>query len=173
MGRGGVRERAGRPVGSGRFGEKTKAIRVPLSCVDEVYRYIERGSLVTKFPLYEASVAAGVPSPADDSVNAHLDLNELLIQHPSATFLVRVAGQSMIGAGIHHNDVLVVDRSIEAVSGKIVVAAVDGELTVKRLCRRGNIVSLEPENQAYRPIVLTEGMDVRIWGVVTSVIHRV
>ncbi len=173
MGKGGVREGAGRPVGSGRFGEKTKAIRVPMSCLDEVYRYIREGVLVSKFPLYDAAVAAGFPSPADDSIDKDLDLNELLIRHPAATFFVRVAGQSMIGAGIHHNDVLVVDRSVEAASGKVVVAAVNGELTVKRLSREGGVVRLEAENQAYDPIVLEEGMDVRIWGVVTAVIHMV
>jgi DNA polymerase V len=173
MGRGGVREGAGRPVGSGRFGEKTKAIRVPVSCITQVHRYIEGGTLVTKFPLYDAAVAAGFPSPADDSVDKALDLNELLVRHPAATFFVRVAGHSMIGAGIHHNDVLVVDRSVEAVSGKVVVAAVNGELTVKRLSREGGVVCLEAENQAYEPIVLGEDMDVRIWGVVTAVIHTV
>jgi DNA polymerase V len=173
MGKGGIREGAGRPVGSGRFGEQTKAIRVPVSCLDEVYRCIDGEALVTKFPLYDSSVAAGFPSPTDDSIDRKLDLNELLIRHPAATFFVRVSGQSMIGAGIHHNDVLVVDRSVEAVSGKVVVAAVNGELTVKRLSREGNVTRLEAENQAYAPIVLEEGMDVRVWGVVTAVIHMV
>ncbi|MCG2775678.1 MAG: translesion error-prone DNA polymerase V autoproteolytic subunit, partial [Desulfobacterales bacterium] len=76
-------------------------------------------------------VSAGFPSPADDYIQGRLDLNELMIQHPAATFFVRVAGDSMIGAGIHHDDILVVDRSLEPASGKVVIAVVNGDLTVK------------------------------------------
>ncbi len=84
-------------------------------------------------PLFTGKVAAGFPSPADDYVEKTLDLNELLIQKPAATFFVRAQGESMLGAGIHPNDILVVDRSLEAVSGKIVICALNGELAVKRL----------------------------------------
>ena len=83
-------------------------------------------------PLFSSGVSAGFPSPAEDHIDRKLDLNELLIQHPVATFFVRVAGESMKDAGINHGDILVVDRSLEAVSGKIVIAIVNGELTVKR-----------------------------------------
>jgi DNA polymerase V len=92
---------------------------------------------VLPLPLFNGKVAAGFPSPADDYVEKSLDLNELLVKKPAATFFVRAQGESMLGAGIHPNDILVVDRSIEPVPGKIVICALNGELTVKRL-ERGN-----------------------------------
>ncbi len=121
--------------------------------------------------LYVGRVAAGFPSPADDHFEGPLDLNAHLVAHPAATFVVRVAGDSMLGAGIRDGDLLVVDRSREAVSGAIVVAVVDGELTVKRLRvdRRG--VRLEAENPAYKPIVVREGAELTIWGVVAHAIR--
>jgi DNA polymerase V len=120
---------------------------------------------------YASRVAAGFPSPADDHLERPIDLNEHLVPHPAATFVVRVAGDSMTGAGIRDGDLLVVDRSREAKSGSIVVAVVDGELTVKRLRlgRRG--VRLEAENPAYAPIELREGTDLVIWGVVAHAIR--
>ena len=90
---------------------------------------------VLPLPLFSGKVATGFPSPADDYVEKTLDLNELLIQKPAATFFVRAQGESMLGAGIHPNDILLVDRSIEPVPGKIVICALNGELTVKRLER--------------------------------------
>jgi DNA polymerase V len=102
-----------------------------------------------------------------------LDLNTHLIKHPSATFFVKATGDSMIGAGIHEGDILVVDRSLEARNGKVVIAAIDGNLTVKRLMKSGNDMFLSPENNNYKPIKLTENNDVVIWGVVTNVIHKV
>ncbi len=84
---------------------------------------------VLPLPLFSGKVAAGFPSPADDYVEKNLDLNELLVQKPAATFFVRAQGESMLGAGIHPNDILVVDRSLEAVPGKIVICALNGELT--------------------------------------------
>jgi DNA polymerase V len=122
-------------------------------------------------PLYVTRIAAGFPSPADDAVEGRLDLNQYLIKHPAATFFVRVAGDSMRNAGIQPGDILVVDRALEPVDGRIVIAAVDGELTVKRLRRRDGQVHLVAENEAYAPLVLTEAMEVRIWGVVTGVIR--
>jgi DNA polymerase V len=118
-------------------------------------------------------VAAGFPSPAEGGIEQTLDLHELLVKHPAATFFVRVSGASMINAGIYHNDILVVDRSLDPVHGKIVIAAVNGELTVKRLHREGKKIELRAENDAFAPIVIPEGADFRIWGVVTSVIHSV
>jgi DNA polymerase V len=124
-------------------------------------------------PLFSGKVAAGFPSPADDYVEKNLDLNELLIQKPAATFFVRSQGESMLGAGIHPNDILVVDRSIEPVPGKIVICALNGELTVKRLeCDNGQW-QLKAENPAYADIVLHEELEMVIWGVVTNVIHAV
>ncbi len=123
-------------------------------------------------PLFLETAAAGFPSPAGDYIESRLDLNEHLVQHPSATFFVRVAGDSMIGAGIHDGDVLIVDRSLEALSGSVVVAAVNGELTVKRLLRRNGVCKLMPENKAFSCVEIPEQADVHIWGVATSVIHK-
>ena len=125
-----------------------------------------------KVPLYSGKVAAGFPSPADDYVEKTLDLNELLIQKPAATFFVRAEGESMLGAGIHPNDILVVDRSLKPTVGKVVICALNGELTVKRLKRLGeNSLVLAAENPAYADIVVKEDIDMVVWGVVTNVIH--
>jgi DNA polymerase V len=122
--------------------------------------------------LYSSRVQAGFPSPADSYVEKTLDLNEHLISHPAVIFFVRVAGDSMTGAGIHNNDMLVVDRSLKAKHGSIVIAVLNGDLTVKRLKIKSGIYSLMPENSAYRETVITEGMDFTVWGVVTSVVHQ-
>ena len=124
-------------------------------------------------PLFLSRVPAGFPSPADDYVEGALDLNEHLIAHREATFFVRVKGHSMTGAGIRDGDLLVVDRALEAGDGDIVVAAVDGELTVKRLSRRGGRVRLLPEAPGYAPIEFKDGQELAVWGVVTSIIHRI
>ena len=100
-----------------------------------------------------------------------MDLNEHLVAHPAATFVVRVEGDSMIGAGIRHGDLLVVDRALEARSGSIVVAVVDGELTVKRLRMYRGRVRLEAENPAYPPIEMRGQVDLIIWGVVAHAIR--
>jgi DNA polymerase V len=122
-------------------------------------------------PLFTGKVAAGFPSPADDYIEKTLDLNELLVKKPAATFFVRAEGDSMLGAGIHPNDILVVDRSLEPVAGKIVICALNGALTVKRLQRRTGRWILAAENPAYADIVLNEGLELVVWGVVTAVIH--
>jgi DNA polymerase V len=123
-------------------------------------------------PLFLASVSAGFPSPAEDYIEGRLDLNRYLIKHPAATFFVRVAGDSMIGAGIHPGDILVVDRALEPQDSNVVIAVVDGELTVKRISRRGVKLFLVPDNQAYEPLEILEEMEFEVWGVVTSVIHN-
>ena len=124
-------------------------------------------------PLFSGKVAAGFPSPADDFVEKTLDLNELLIRNPAATFFARAEGESMLGAGIYPNDILVVDRSIKPVSGRIVICALNGELTVKRLKSDSGMIVLAAENSDYADIVINADMDIVIWGVVTSVIHSV
>ncbi|MFU8769701.1 MAG: LexA family protein [Desulfotignum sp.] len=124
-------------------------------------------------PLYMTAIEAGFPSPADDYIEGSLDLNQHLIRHPAATFFVRVSGDSMVNAGIFPGDILIVDRSLEAVDKKIVIAVVDGDLTVKRLRIRSGNPFLEPENDRYPPIEVTPDMAFEIWGVVTSVIHKV
>jgi DNA polymerase V len=126
-----------------------------------------------RLPLFTSKVAAGFPSPADDYVEKTLDLNELLVKKPAATFFARAQGESMLGAGIHPNDILVVDRSIEPVPGKIVVCALNGELVVKRLKRLEDQWVLASENPFYSDIPLHEELEMVIWGVVTNVIHPV
>ena len=122
-------------------------------------------------PLFSGKVSAGVPSPADDYIEKTLDLNELLVQKPAATFFVRAQGESMLGAGIHPNDILVVDWSIEPVPGKIVICARNGELTVKRLERKNEHWQLTAENPNDPDIVIFDALELVIWGVVTHVIH--
>lgn len=117
-------------------------------------------------PLYSAQPAAGFPAPGDDLVEEPLDLNDLLVENPTATFYVRVAGDSMEGARIFDGDVLVVDRSIEPTPGHIVVAAVYGELVVKRLKKTVAGLSLVSENEGYEPISIDDSEGCFIWGVV-------
>ncbi|MDY6968429.1 MAG: translesion error-prone DNA polymerase V autoproteolytic subunit [Spirochaetota bacterium] len=126
-----------------------------------------------RLPLFVTSISAGFPSPADDYIDKSLDLNEYLVRHPAATFFVRVSGDSMINAGIHAGDILIVDRAEEAVNSKIIIAVVNGELTVKRLRIEKEAVYLIPENDAYSPIQITSGMEFEVWGVVTHVIHTI
>jgi DNA polymerase V len=119
-----------------------------------------------KTPLFSSNPSAGFPAPGDDLVEKALDLNDLLIDNPTATFFVRVAGDSMEGAGIFDGDILVVDRSVESTDGRIVVAAVFGELVVKRLRKYPSHAELVSENNAYKPIIISDVDDVYIWGVV-------
>lgn len=119
------------------------------------------------------SVPAGWPSPAQDYYSADFDLNEFLVTDQESTFLVRVSGDSMIGAGIFDGDELVVDRSLIAKSGDVVVAAVDGEFTVKRLEQTECSVLLKSENPDYPPIAIPELSELRVWGVVTYCLHHV
>ncbi len=146
-------------------------LRVPVSLVDDVTEL-----LTTKgrgLPLYGTAVRAGMPTPGDDFMEGRLDLHTHVVQHPQATFFVRVQGDSMLGAGIHEGDILVVDRSLEAREGSIVIAVLDGDLTVKRLRRRNGGVELVPENEKYPVIKVGPEQEFRIWGVVTTVVHRV
>jgi DNA polymerase V len=122
--------------------------------------------------LLEATVPAGFPSPAADYEQDQLDLNKHLVSNPAATFFVRVTGDSMIGAGIHHNDLLVVDRSLEPRDKSVVIAVLNGELTVKRIRMRNGKITLEPENHNYFPQEVTADTEFEVWGVVTSVIHK-
>lgn len=122
-------------------------------------------------PLFLSRVPAGSPAPAEDHVDGCLDLNEHLIEHRESTFFIRVQGQSMTGAGINDGDLLVVDRAIEPHDGDIVVAVVDGDLTLKRLQKRNGHVRLLPENPCFLPIEFADGQELSIWGVATSVVH--
>ncbi len=123
-------------------------------------------------PLVESLIKAGFPSPADDPVETSLNLHELMVKKPAATFFIRVAGDSMKEAGILDGDILVVDRSISQVENKVVVARINDEFTVKRLKKIEQRYVLFPENPAYPPLVIPEGADFEVWGVVTYAIHR-
>jgi DNA polymerase V len=126
-----------------------------------------------KIPLFSSSISAGFGSIAEDHIEQQLDLNALMVKRPAATFFVRVDGDSMFGAGIQSGDILIVDRSLEPASGKIVIAIVNGEFTVKRLLIDKEGVFLMPENPAYQRLKITESVDFQLWGVVTFVIHKV
>jgi len=120
-------------------------------------------------PLYLSTIKAGFPSPADDFLDKSLDLNEYLIPHPAATFMVKVSGDSMINAGIFPGDTLIVDKSLEPKNKNIVIGVIDNEFTVKRYIKNSAGEFLYPENPNYKSIKLIEGN--QIWGVVTYVIH--
>ena len=188
---GGKRSGAGRKPGSNRFGESTTQIRVPNSIVptinnllDQVAdmrnthtRDIEVLSLSQKLSassvaLFSSLVPAGFPSPADDHIENQLDLNEHFIRNPAATFCVRAIGDSMVGAGIFPGDILVVDRSLEAGHGAIVIAVINGELTVKRLHKKDGELALYPENPSFQPIRISNEMELAIWGVVSGVMRK-
>jgi DNA polymerase V len=123
-------------------------------------------------PLFMATVPAGFPSPAADYEEGKLDLNRHLIRNPAATFFVRVTGDSMLKAGIHSGDLLVVDRSLEPRDKNVVIAVVNGELTVKRIRIRKNRLTLEAENDAYQSQEINDQIEFEVWGVVTNVIHE-
>ena len=136
--------------------------------VQEIFSF--DGATELKIPLYSA-VSAGFPSPADDYVEMALDLNEHLVSHPAATFFVRVVGESMVDAGIEAGDLLVVDKSLTAKDGDIVIASIDGQFLVKRFRQSGKQFRLIAESPGHAPIIIQPDSDVEIWGVVAHVIH--
>lgn len=126
-----------------------------------------------KIPLVSQGVSAGFPSPALDFMETVIDLNKELVKNPLATFYVRADGNSMIDAGIHDKDVLVVDRSLEPQNNKIAICCIDGEFTVKRIKLEKDCLYLMPENKDYTPIKVTEENQLIIWGIVTYVIKAI
>ncbi|MCL2622667.1 MAG: translesion error-prone DNA polymerase V autoproteolytic subunit [Planctomycetaceae bacterium] len=171
MARGGRRKGAGRPKGTGKFGEPTKAIRLPISMIDRIMQFIAQKGLV--MPIYTTQMQAVFPTPAEDVPPETFDLIEHLVPNPAATFLVRVQGESMSGASINPGDILLVDKSVDAIHGNIVLTVVDGEFTVRRLLRRGDKIELAAENPNYPPIAVNDESELNIWGVVKQVIHQV
>lgn len=192
---GGAREGAGRKPGSGTYGEPTKPLRVPESqapaVVEFLAAYRDRRTLedegvqatmprgvswsksLRSIPLSGFRVAAGFGSPGEDYIEDRIDFNAHLIRqgHDASTFVVRAQGWSMIGAGIHDGDEVVVDRALEPKNMSVVVAAVNGELIVKRLKMRGGKIALVSDNPHYPERVLAEGDTLEIWGVATRVLH--
>ena len=115
-------------------------------------------------------VSAGFPSPADDFKETRISLDKVSVKNEAATFYARVAGQSMIGAGLDDGDLLVIDRSLEPQDGKIAVCLIDGDFTVKRLKVEKDCIWLMAENKRYKPILVTEENELMIWGIVTHVL---
>jgi DNA polymerase V len=125
-----------------------------------------------KVNLYTSTISAGFPNSANDYAQENIDMNEFLIKHAAATFLVKVKGNSMKESGICDGDILIVDRSLNPSNNSIIVAFLDGEFTVKKLRRIGRNLYLIPENKNYQVLKITRDMDFQIWGVVTFVIKR-
>ncbi len=118
-------------------------------------------------PFVEGGISAGFPSPASDFLDAAIDLNKHLVRNPSTTFFAVANGYSMKGAGIDHNDLLIIDRSLEPHDGKVAVCVINGEFTLKRLLVKGRDIFLMPENEQYKPIKVSEYEDFEIWGMLT------
>jgi DNA polymerase V len=170
MARGGKREGAGRPRGKGPWKEATKPLRIPVSLLNAVTRFMETSG--HRLPVYASRIPAGTPEDADDYVEKTADLNSLLLRNPKDTFLLRVTGDSMTDAGICENDMLTVDRKLEARNGQIVVALIDGRATVKTFRKDHEGITLVPQNERYVPIKILPANDFQILGVVTNVIRK-
>jgi DNA polymerase V len=175
----------GRRAGAGRKpGPPTKIVRLPAPVADLARRiaaakkpgdvaevFAVGGSSALRVPMMAWSAAAGFPSPAEDYVDRPLDFNELLIEHPAATFAVRIEGDSMTGIGIFPGDIAVVDRAKKPVNGCIVLALLDGAFTVKRYRMKRGAVLLQAENPAYPDLAVGDGSAFEVWGVVTRSIR--
>lgn len=191
--RGGPRLGAGRKPGGGLYGEPTTVLRVPASQAGPIRDFLsalnqkrqraaqdnvlELAEFVPdnrgiSLPLYTSKVAAGFPSPADDHVERRLNPSDYLVDNDSATFFVRVKGDSMIDAGIFEDDVLVIDRSRTPQIGDIVLAVLDGEFTVKTLGKGKTGARLLPANKHYPVIEVKEGQSFEVWGVVTGSMRK-
>lgn len=138
--------------------------------VDKIYKPV--CNVEQSQPLFFADVPAGFPSPAADYQQTSLDLNKYLVKNPPATFFVRAAGNSMTGVGIHSGDILVVDKSLEPRDKNVVIAVVNGEFTVKTIRIKPNKIILQAENDSYDTQLVTPDMQFEVWGVVTSVLHK-
>ncbi|MDA0782800.1 MAG: DNA polymerase V [Proteobacteria bacterium] len=168
MPRGGARQGAGRPVGQGLYGEPTKAVRIPISIVDEVKAFAK--SITSSIPLYNFPVEAGVPFLSGDDSCEMYQLKDLNISNPKDCFMAKVSGYSMKDAGILPDDLLLVDRNKEAADGDIIVTSVEGGIVVKRLDKKnGQLVS---ENKDFTPIKITDHSNLHVWGVVIKVVRE-
>lgn len=133
---------------------------------------VDEGAAQISVPLFTSQVSAGFPSPADDYIEAELDLNRYMIRNPPDTFMVRVTNDALAGAGILDGDILIVDRSKGPRHGMIVVAIVNGEMCVRRLNRKSGNWVLDPDNKDFQPLRIRPGQDLEIWGVVTGMVRR-
>ena len=178
-------QHGGRRPGAGRTpGPPTKVVRLPVKLADRArelaavknagdvgaFLDVESHSAL-RVPMMAWSAACGFPSPAEDYVDRPLDFNELLIEHPAATFAIRIEGESMTGAGIFPGDIAVVDRAREPVNGSIVLALLDGAFTVKRYRIKDGAVVLQAENPAFADMALADGQSFEVWGVITRSIR--
>jgi DNA polymerase V len=179
------RKHGGRRAGAGRLpGPPTKVVRLPVTLADmarklaaaknpgDVAALLDVESRTAlRVPMMAWSAACGFPSPAEDYVDRPLDFNELLIEHPAATFAIRIEGESMTGAGIFPGDIAVVDRAREPVNGCIILALLDGAFTVKRYRAKDGAVVLQAENPAFPDMPLSDGQSFEVWGVITRSIR--
>jgi DNA polymerase V len=178
-------ERSRKGIGGPPRGAPTAVIRLPLPVAAFARRLVQgpiRAGDINEFldvrpvtqlavPFAGTAVECGFPSPAEDYLDGPLDFNELLVVNPAATFAVRLAGESMIGAGMFPGDIAIVDRSVSPTNNCIVLALLDGEFTVKRYRRRGAVITLVPDSVAFSPITITEERAFEIWGVITRSIR--
>ncbi|MDR1958527.1 MAG: S24 family peptidase [Planctomycetaceae bacterium] len=171
MARGGKRKGAGRPKGTGKFGEPTKAIRLPVSMIDRIMGFIAQKGLV--FPIYTSNGQVPSVPPAEGTVPETFDWVGYLSQNSSATITVRVADDSMNGAGILPNDILVVDKSAEPEKDSIVLAAVNGEFLLRHLVRKDGEIELRAANPAFAPAIVREEQELTVWGVVKSLAREI
>jgi DNA polymerase V len=174
---GGKRIGAGRKPLSGKYKEQTVPVRLPLSKVEWVKSILEKPSLAvdnekTLIPFYSSKVAAGFADNHDNTDAEFIDLNDYLIQNPDKTFIIRATGDSMIDAGIFEGDLLIVDKARIPKHKDIVIASINTDVTVKRLMQNGEKTYLKAENEAYPDIILENGDDFHILGVVTYMIHK-
>jgi DNA polymerase V len=133
--------------------------------------YIDKSAKL-ELPLFSNAVSAGFPSPADDYIENHLDLNKYLIQHPSSTFYIKVTGDSMVEANIYCGDILIIDRSIKIQNNDVALVILNGSFTVKRLKIIGERILLVPENEKYKTVEVSKEMDFEVWGKVVWSIHK-
>lgn len=129
--------------------------------------------LELSLPYADGGIKAGFPSPAQDYMEAAIDLNKELIKHPASTFYGRVKGDSMIDANVHDGDILVIDKSLEPQNGDMAVCFIDGEFTIKYIKLEKDVIWLQPANEKYAPIKVTIDNDFLIWGIVTYCIQNV
>jgi DNA polymerase V len=180
-----TKQRGGRRAGAGRVaGSPTKVVRLPAALAElarelatakrygDVASFIDvQGRSSLPVPMMAWAAACGFPSPAEDYVDRPLDFNELLIEHPAATFAIRIEGESMTGAGIFPGDIAVVDRARDAVDGNVILALLDGAFTVKRYRIRDGAVWLQAENPAFPDMRLSDGQSFEVWGVIKRCIR--